>query len=69
MTQKELLYVEDAINHERNIIGYLETSLESLEEQEAIDFFQEEVDKHIEREEKLTTLLEDLKNEWSIILW
>ena len=34
MTQKELLYLEDAIGHEKNIISIVEDTKERLEDEE-----------------------------------
>ena len=63
MTQKELLYVEDAINHERNIIAYCEDTLEYLEEEQLVSFMEKEIKKHESIEQKLLKLLEEKTNE------
>ena len=46
MTQKELLYMEDAINHETSTIGILESNINMLEDEELIKFTNEEIKKH-----------------------
>ena len=63
MTQKELLYIEDAIGHEGNIIKICEVSMDSLEDDDLVSFFQKEIKKHTSMKEKLTKLLEDKNNE------
>ena len=63
MTQKELLYVEDAINHEKNIIAYCKDLTESLEDEQLVTFIEKEIKKHESMEQKLTKLLEDMSNE------
>ena len=40
MTQKELLYVEDAIGHESSIISILTENINNLENDELKDFMQ-----------------------------
>ena len=56
MTQKELLYVEDAVGHEQNIIKILDESL--------ISFMNKELKKHTTMQEKLMDLLKENANEW-----
>ena len=63
MTQKELLYVEDAIAHEQNIIKILDCTIEKLEEEELSSFLKKEVKKHHDMEDKLLSLMEDIINE------
>ena len=58
MTQKELLYVEDAIKHECNIVSILETNLDCLEEENLISFFESEIKSHNKTKESLLKLLE-----------
>ena len=64
MTQKELLYLEDAVGHEQNIISILEESINNLEEDELTDFMQNELNKHNKIKQNLTNLLEEKSNEW-----
>lgn len=66
MTQKELLYVEDAIGHEANIISICEESIKNLQNEELISFLESEVEIHKQTKEKLLSLLEEKVNEWSI---
>lgn len=46
MTQKELMYVEDAIGHERVILSLCEKSSEYLEDETLIAFMESEIKKH-----------------------
>ena len=62
MTEKELLYVEDAIGHEGNIIKIINNNLEDLDNEELIDFMNEELNIHKERKEKLLNLLKEKSN-------
>ena len=66
MTQKELLYVEDAIMHESNIVSILEDNLNYLEEENLTSFFENEVKSHNKTKESLIKLLEKHCNEWYI---
>ena len=63
MTQKELLYVEDAINHEKNIISILKESINYSSDNTIKDFFNEKLNDHIALKTELLNLLEDLANE------
>lgn len=63
MTQKELDYVEDAINHEKNLASIIEESMNVLEDEELTEFLQEELKHHKAWHKKLMKLLEDKKNE------
>ena len=42
MTQKELLYLEDAYNHEKNIIDVLKYSTEIIENDDLADYLENE---------------------------
>ena len=64
MTQKELLYVEDAINHESNIISILTDNINILENDEIKDFLEEKLNEHIAFKVELINVLEDKSNEW-----
>ena len=46
MTQKELLYFEDAIGHEKNIISICEDIASKLENEELVTFMQNEIQTH-----------------------
>ena len=63
MTQKELLYVEDAIKHENNIICICNNIINSLENENIVSFIEKEIKKHNNMKEKLIDLLEDNINE------
>ena len=63
MTQKELLYMEDAIGHEKNIQCIINESLNYLEDQTLVSFMKKELKKHQMMEQKLMSKLEDKVNE------
>ena len=63
MTQKELLYFEDAIGHEKSIISIINATINNLEDESLINFMKEELTKHKDLEEKLINLLEVKSNE------
>ncbi len=58
MTQKELLYLEDAIKHEENMICFLNNCISNLEDQDLISFLTEEIDKHESFKDDLLEFLE-----------
>ena len=60
MTQKELLYVEDAIGHESSLVSILEESINFLEDEDLKTFMQKECEKHSLMKEKL---IDNLKEE------
>ena len=63
MTQKELLYFEDAVGHEKNVISIIKESLELLESEDLISFMEEQLEEHKDMEEKLMSLLKENANE------
>ena len=63
MTQKELLYVEDAICHESSIISILTDSINKAENDEIRDFLEEKLNEHIAFKVELINMLEDKTNE------
>ena len=63
MTQKELLYIEDAIGHEQNIVKICTDSINNLEDNKLISFIENEIDKHNNIIKKLTKALEECSNE------
>ena len=63
MTQKELLYVEDAVGHEENIIKILEESIAHLDNQSLVKFLKKEIKDHEVYKTKLMKLLEVMSNE------
>ena len=46
MTQKELLYVEDAICHEKVIINCINNIIDNLEDENLIDYMNKELKTH-----------------------
>ena len=62
MTQKELLYLEDAIEHEKNIITICKESLNNLEDEKLISFLEKQLEKHNETKEKILSMLEVKSN-------
>ena len=67
MTQKELLYLEDAVNHESNIISIVTDTINNLENEDLKDFMENKLNEHIAFKVELINMLEDYANEWSII--
>ncbi len=63
MTQKELLYLEDAIGHETNIISICEESINCLQDKTLISFLKKEVKKHAAMKSRLMNMLEAKSNE------
>ena len=63
MTQKELLYVEDAYMHEDNIIKICNNIIDNLNDSKLISFMKKEVKKHQNMKDNLLSLLEDMCNE------
>lgn len=63
MTQKELLYVEDAIGHETSLISILEDTIDNLSSKDLVNFLKSELKKHESTKEKLMSKLEELSNE------
>ena len=59
MTQKELLYLEDAINHEKNIIAICNNTVNTLEDENLVLFMEKEVKKHENMYEKLLSKMEE----------
>lgn len=63
MTQKELLYVEDAISHENTIISNIHDYINCVEENDLVDYFQKELRTHEKIKKELFKLLEDESND------
>ena len=59
MTQKELLYVEDAICHEKNILAYLENMLEQLDDEDIEDIVNEHIQNHQNLKDDLMNVLKE----------
>ena len=67
MTQKELLYVEDAIKHENNIVIICEETINLLEDDDLVSFFEKELKAHQKLKKELINMLEVKADEWSNI--
>lgn len=63
MTQKELLYFEDAIGHEGNIIKICEESVKNLQDERLVSFMENEINIHTSLKEKLMNLMEEKSHE------
>ena len=63
MTQKELLYVEDAVGHEKNIISILNETLNQLEDKNLCTFITKQINKREKILGKLMSVLEEKSNE------
>lgn len=63
MTQKELLYMEDAIEHETNLIDILNYTIDTLEDEDLVTFMKGQLKKHNSMKEKLMKVMEDAANE------
>ena len=63
MTQKELLYFDDAISHEQNICSYIKYAIANLEDSKLIEFMKKELKNHEMIEGKLLGALEDSIND------
>ena len=63
MTQKELLYVEDAIGHETSIIEIIKESINFMDDDELISCLESDLNKHVDLKNRLTNLLEEKTNE------
>ncbi len=62
MTQKELLYVEDAIEHESIIIKILEDTKNKLDDEKLISFIDTNINTHTTMKENLINKLEEKAN-------
>lgn len=63
MTEKELLYLEDAVGHEKELISICEESINYIEEEDIKSFFESEKERHNVLLNKLIGVLEDKANE------
>ena len=63
MTQKELLYLEDAAGHEQSIIKIINNSIDCAIDKRIIRFFENELEIHTELCKKLLKHMEDVANE------
>ena len=62
MTQKELLYVEDAIMHEKSIMSIIDESIKNIDDESLVEFMNNELDKQKLNLDNLMNLLEDKNN-------
>ena len=63
MTQKELLYVEDAISHEDNMISIVNDITSNMQDKSLISFLKKEVKKHQMLKDKLVSKLKEKSHE------
>ena len=63
MTQKELLYLEDAISHEKNIITICEDTVGRVEDENLISFINKEIQTHNELLQNLMSMFKEKANE------
>lgn len=63
MTQKELLYVEDAIGHEKVLISNIEDYINCIQDEDLIEFMQKELKTHRKMKDEFIKLLESESNE------
>ena len=64
MTQKDLLYLEDAIGHETNLINIYTYYSEIIEDQNLQKFLNDQTKKHESIKQKLLKTMEEIANEW-----
>ena len=62
MTQKELLYFEDAISHEESIVKICQNAISNLQDARLVSFMENQVNDHKEMKEKLMSLLKEKVN-------
>lgn len=63
MTQKELLYLEDAIGHENNIIAICNETINMLEDEDLVSFLEKELSKHEKMYKELLKMMEVKSND------
>ncbi len=63
MTQKELLYMEDAIGHEQNLVSLLEDFSNNVQDKNLASFLKKLSKKHMGMEKKLMDVMEGIINE------
>lgn len=63
MTQKELLYFEDAIKHEQNLLVYLNSILDNSMADDVYKFIDSEIKCHENIKKRLTERLGEESNE------
>ncbi len=60
MTNKELLYMEDAIKHETNLMDICDFILQNLDDKNLITFMKNQRKKHENLKQKLLNTMEEL---------
>ena len=63
MTEKELLYLEDAIGHEAILTNVCQDIVDNLEDEDLVSFMEDEIKIHKSNYKKLYNLMEAKKNE------
>ncbi len=63
MTQKDLLYMEDAIKHEENLVTICDYYAEIIEDNNLKSFIKSHSKKHAKLKQKLLNVMEDIANE------
>ncbi len=63
MTEKELLYYEDAVNNEKNTIDICKFIIDAITDDELADFMGKQMKKHEEIKEELICRMEELLDE------
>ena len=64
MTQKELLYVEDAVEHEKSILKIINDIKNKISNSEIVDFLDNQITSHESIQSELLNLLGEIANEW-----
>ena len=62
MTQKELLYLEDAVGHEESIIKICQDAVKTATDEVIITFMEEQINVHRNLKEELMNLLKEKAN-------
>ena len=63
MTQKDLLYIEDAIGHQNNLEALWENFASLIEDEEALGLIKSEMKRHSNIREKIMKVLKEAANE------
>ena len=63
MTEKELLYLEDAIGHEKSIIEIFNNLINNIEDSNLLNFMSLQMSNHEKIKENLISLLKEKANE------
>ena len=63
MTEKELLYYEDAIGHETNTIDICNFIIQNVTEDDLANFMRKQLKKHEEIKDELMCKMEELADE------